>query len=139
MISLIRTLGYFTHKWNASSSDVLFLPVSKLSGAYCKSTSHIPNIPQPKHSTSQTTHILNIPHPKYPTSQTYHIPNISHPKRPLSPTSHVFNIPHLQYLTSLISCKPNIPHSQHITSPIFHITLILSSLSTNFRMLIRIC
>ena len=92
-------------------------------------TFQIPNIPYLQHltsPTSQTSHFPNIPHHKHFTSQTSLIPNIS-------------RLPHLQYLTSLISCKPNIPHSQHITSPKFHITRILSSLSTNFRMLIRIC
>ena len=86
------------------------------------------NIPYPgKHPTSWTSHIHNILHPQHPISRTSHIPNIPHPKHPTSPTSYIFNIPHLQY-----------PITQDTTSPTFHITSILSSFSTNFRIHARL-
>ena len=107
--------------------------------AFFKSTSHIPiNIPHPTSltPTSKTSHNPNIPNSpslEYHTSPTLHITNIPHALHPISPTFHIPNISHFEHLTSPISCKPNIPHFQHTTSPTFHITRILSSLSTNFR------
>ena len=92
-------------------------------------TSHILNNPHFEHSTSRTSQISNIPDREHLTSRTFHIPNISHPEHPTSWTSHIFNIPHLQYPANQTSHIP----SQHTTSPTFHITRILSSLSTNIR------
>ena len=60
-----------------------------------RQTSHIPNIPHPKHLTSRTSHT-----PKYLTSQTSHNQNIPHPERSTSRTSHIPNIAHPEHPTS---------------------------------------
>ena len=80
---------------------------------FCKSTSHILNIPHPEHPTPETSHIQNIPHPEHPhleqpTFPTSHIRNNSHPEYPTSPTS-----PRLEHPTCSICHFPSIPHSQH--------------------------
>ena len=63
--------------------------------AFCKSTSDIPaSVPHP------TSHIPNIPHPKHPTSWTSHILNISHPQDPTCAICHFHSIPHFQHPTS---------------------------------------
>ena len=66
--------------------------------AFCKSTSHIPNIP-------------SIPHPEHPTCRTSHILNIPHPQHSTSPTS-----PYPQHSTCSICHFPSTPHSPQPTS-----------------------
>ena len=61
---------------------------------------------------------------KHPISQ--------HSQHPTCPTSHIFNNSHIQHPTFKDISHPQHPHSKHTTSPTFNITLILSSLSTNF-------
>ena len=84
-------------------------------------TSHILNILQSEHPTSQTSHISNMPYPERHTSQTDHIPTIPHSQYPTYLTSHILNIPHYKYRSSPASQIPNMPYPEYPASRTSHI------------------